>query len=118
MKKRIGFGFNGDDAEFVKRIARKYELSENGIKEITFISDKIQLERRFEARLKEKFPGAKLKWNNTDKSKVFTVWMNENLDIFGFAKIVMPEKTEDGQPIVVSVPFHMTDPIQRVMGLF
>lgn len=117
-KKRVGFGFNGDDPEFVQRIAKKYELSTKGIKAITFISDRIQLEKRFESRLTEKFPGYKIKWNNTDKSKVFSVWMNENLDIFGFAKIVTTDRDSEGKPIVVGVPFHMKDPLMKVMGLF
>ena len=112
------FGFKGDEPKFIEKIAKKYNLSTEGIRAIEYTSDKIQLEKRFENALKSKFPGTKLLWNTKGKHKIFYAFINDNLDIFGFAKVVLPKNDDQEYGDVIMVPFHMKDPLTQLQALF
>jgi len=111
------FAFRGDSQEFVLRIAKKHELSTEGIIQITNSSDVKQVRNRLMNKVHEVKPGATLMWSPPDKAHVLSVFTNDNLDIFGFAKIILPGSEEaDGE--VIMVPFHLVSPLNKVEKLF
>lgn len=118
QEKTEHFGFRNDNPEFINKIATKYGLTTNGIRAIEHVTDLRQLESRFKTRLSEAYPGARLKWNTQTKGFVFNAFTNDNLDIFGFAKVQMPRKENGDYGDVILVPFQMHDPLHKIQQLF
>lgn len=112
------YGFRGENDDFIKKIAKKYDLSIEGIKEIKHVSDLKQLERRFTSELKAAYPGAKLMWNPKTRTSIIQFFTNDKLDIFGFAKVIQPKNEDEAEGLVAMVPFHMKDPLPKVQKLF
>lgn len=111
------FGFRVENTEFIESIATKYNMSTNGIKRIEHITDLKQLQTRYLNLVKQVQPKAKIFWNNLERSPVFEAFINEDLEIFGFAKVVVPSAT-GGDDEIVMQSFKLKDPLHNVQTLF
>jgi hypothetical protein len=105
--------FRSDDYRFVELIANKFGLSTEGIVEVTNSTDRKQAAQRIQNALDLKLPGARIKFNATLKTPVIGLFINEDLDLFGFCKISEP--IEGGQhESVAMVPFYLKPMIDRL----
>lgn len=116
--KAESFGYRNDNPAFITKIAKKYDLTTEGIVPLTHVTDLKQIEQRFKARLSEVKPGARIKWNTQTRSYVFNVFTNDNLDLFGFTKVQLPKVNDEEYGQIIMVPFHMTDPLNKIQQLF
>lgn len=105
--------FRSDDSRFVELIANKFGISTDGITEVTNATDRKQAAQRIQNVLDQRLPGARIKFNSTLKTPVIGLFINEDLDLFGFCKISEP--IESGQhESVAMVPFQLKPMIDRL----
>jgi hypothetical protein len=105
--------FRGDDSHFIELIANKFGITTDGITEVTNSTDRKQASQRIQNMLDVKLPGATIKFNSTLRTPVIGLFVNEDLDVFGFCKVVEPVD-DNMHESVAMVPFYLKPMIDRL----
>ena len=106
------FALRGDNPQLIKMIAEKYDLSPEGIIQIRSNTDKNQIGDNLLERIHQKYPKAKWKWNNRDRCHVLDIYINKDLEIFGFGKV---EIKVNGYIQIHTVHFKVDNPVNSLL---